>query len=775
MPYYCMSFIVLAACLQDIKITPLNSLLVPHLQNATMRWSSLLMRTRKHCSNIDTRRLTHTDSKIRNIGILAHIDAGKTTTTERMLFYSGSIRSMGEVHHGNTVTDFLEQERERGITIATAAVTYNWNDHRVNLLDTPGHIDFTVEVEQTLSAMDGAVVVLDGSAGVEAQTVTVWRQADKYNLPRIAYINKMDRRDADFDMSVESLQVKFDIPALSTQFPINNSDQGIKGIVDVVTLEKLVWDPTNQGKTYSREKLDSVNHGSLWEQAVRSRSDLVEKLADLDDDLAEIVIKEETMHNISTEILHRTLRRVALGQKGVPVLCGSSYKNIGVQPLMDAVIHFLPASNERNKHILESFGDTLCARAFKVTHDPQKKAVTFFRIFTGKFSKGQKLYIVNQERTEHIGKLMVPYADDFEEVPEVDSGNIAAVTGLKLTMTGDLVTLNASAASAARKKLSKKLNSTDVDKIFGSIANPPVPVFFCSIEPPSLAYENPLEIALEELQREDPSLKVTHDTETGQTVLAGMGELHLEIIKNRIVSEYKIDVELGSLQIAYKERLKKETKDSHSVIQKIGSGTHSVNLTMSARPCSLNNYDTHQDILILDRTPENASNTAAIHPKFLQALRRGVESSLSHGVKLGCPVLGVQVTLHWFEVGRSTSETIVSAACSQLVRKLLESGGSGLLEPVMSLEVVASEDLVGTLLADLSRRRATVQEVSARGNSKVITALTPLSELLGYSRDLRTITSGTASFSMELLRYQEMNPFDEARAIKDVTGFDQML
>ena len=709
-------------------------------------------------------------SYIRNFGLLAHIDAGKTTTTERMLFYAGSIRAMGEVHHGNTVTDYMEEERVRGITISSVAVTFLWDKHRFNLVDTPGHIDFTMEVEQTLGVLDGVVIILDGSAGIEAQTMTVWKQAARYDLPCVIYVNKMDRRDADFSMCLDSIQLKLDTLPMAVQLPFYEfgSSHSFQGVIDLITLKKLVWDTSKQGLTYQQTSLDSA--GELWQEATRARAKLVEQLADLDDHLAELIIQQESVECVSSSELVESLKRVTQAKRGVPVVCGSSYKNIGVQSLMDAVIHYLPSPTERNKHLVDCFGSSLSARAFKVIHDDQKGPVTFFRIFSGKFSKGQKIFNIPQERTEQIGKMMVAFADESEEVCEIEHGNIAAVTGLKHTVVGELVTATANTASAARKKLMMlkgfdgKSNTNDLFVISTKI---PEPVFFCSVEPPSKSYQLPLEHALQELQREDPSLRVIQNEETGQTVLGGMGELHLEIIKNRILSEYKIDVELGDLQIAYRETLSTKVKDTHTINHKIGSSIHNVTVTLSLLPMESDD----QELLLLDQSPDNAANTAAISFRQLHAVKLGVESALMHGPKLSCPMINVQVMLHWLEVGRGTSDTIISASVAQCIRKLLEVGKTHLLEPVMNLEIVTNEDNSSAVLADLSRRRAVIQEISSRGRSKVLHILAPLSELLGYSTDLRTITSGTASFTMEFHFYQLMSQQDEEKAVKSITGF----
>ncbi|TGZ49159.1 ribosome-releasing factor 2, mitochondrial isoform X1 [Temnothorax longispinosus] len=706
--------------------------------------------------------------RIRNIGILAHIDAGKTTTTERMLYYSGLIRNMGEVHHGNTVTDYMEQERQRGITITSAAVTFNWKDYRFNLIDTPGHIDFTMEVEQTLQILDGAIVVLDGSAGVEAQTLTVSRQADRYNIPRIIYVNKMDRADADFDMSLRSVESKLNVETLPIQIPVLNAGV-LEGIVDVITMEKLTFDKKHQGMNLIKAKISESDDGRLWDVASEKRRLLTDKLSSLDDKLADIIIEQESLDNVQPQMLVDSLRRVTIGRKGVPVTLGSSYKNIGVQPLMDSVILYLPSpTNLDQLNPYRYFANNLAARVFKIVHDKQRGPITFFRIYSGNMKKGQKLYNVTREQSEQCTRLYVACADDYKEMAEVSYGNIAAVSGLKSTITGDLVTASASVANRAKQSmLEENPNRLDyVDNFFASGVKLLDPVFFCSIEPPSLSAQSALETALQELQREDPSLHVKNDLETEQIVLGGMGELHIDIIKQRIRTEYKIDVDLGPLQIAYKETIQDAVKDTLSVEHRVGQTTHKVTITMSLIP----NYE-GKTKLLLDRSSETASNIDSIHPRVMSAIKNGVNAALLHGLKLSCPVINVGVKLHWLEVARGTSDTIVSAAALQCIRKLLQEGNSVLLEPMMQLEIVAPEEYSPKINADLTRRRAVVQQIDMRGNNKVIRTLAPLSELLGYSTALRIITSGNATFSLEFSHYQLMTPINEEEAIEKIRGF----
>ncbi|XP_076637284.1 mitochondrial ribosome recycling factor 2 [Colletes latitarsis] len=707
-------------------------------------------------------------AKIRNIGILAHIDAGKTTTTERMLYYSGLIRHMGEVHHGNTVTDYMDQERERGITITSAAATFEWKNYRINLIDTPGHIDFTMEVEQTLRVLDGAVVILDGSAGVEAQTLTVCRQADKYDIPRIIYVNKMDRPDANFDASLKSIKTKLNAEVLPTQFPIKVNGI-LEGIVDVVLLEKLSFDKKDLGKKLTRLKLSENEDKHLWEIALEKRRDLADKLSNMDDKLANEIIEQESLDTISPQMLLDALYRTTISRRGIPVVLGSSYKNIGVQPLMDSILLYLP-SPDQNKYskYYQSFGKHLSARAFKIVHDKQRGPITFFRIFTGTMEKSGKIYNVQKEISEQGNKLYVACADDYEEVSKISHGNIAAVAGLKYTTTGDLVTSGVLAASNARKYLAarKDIEPEDVENFFTSNSKILEPVFFCSIEAPSPASQTALETALKQLEREDPSLRVSQDDENGQTILAGMGELHIEIIKERIRSEYKIDADIGQLQIAYRETIMNSIKNTFTSEYQIGKSKHTVTTTLSLIP----HYKGAQTLL-LDRTPDCIANIDAIHPKMMKAIKAGVESVMKHGPKLSYPVVNMAVKLHWLELGAGTSPTIVTAAISQNIKKLMQSSTVVLLEPIMRLEIVVAEEYSSSVIADLPKRRAEVDNIDVRGQNKVIKCFAPLAELLGYSTTLRILSSGHATFSLEFDHYETMDPINEAEAVKRITGF----
>ncbi|CAH2044823.1 unnamed protein product, partial [Iphiclides podalirius] len=548
------------------------------------------------------------------LGYWHHIDAGKTTTTERMLFYSGTIRSMGEVHHGNTVTDYMEQERQRGITITSAAVSFPWHGAQINLIDTPGHIDFTMEVEQSLAVLDGAVIVLDASAGVEAQTLTVWRQASGYRVPRILYLNKMDRPDADVNACIASIRDKLQATPLLLHFPVTKEGKLI-GIVDLVTREEIIW-TQGRGQNYTRRALSEKEDGRHWDTAMSGHRQLIDELSSLDDRLADAIIQRESLDNMDSAEIESAIRRCALNMTGFPVLCGSSYRNIGVQTLMDSIVAYLPSPLECSG-VFRSFGPELAARAFKVQHDDQRGVLTFLRLYSGEIEKGQKVYNLARDRSEQTGSLYVALADEYRLVDKVSAGNIAVVAALKATMSGDLVTSTQSSAKRAKAQLASWLREPGqlehlmlpsarqrlqalesepspeetAEILLGIGATVPEPVFLCSIEPPSAAYQNALETALAELQREDPSLRVSTDEETGQLVLAGMGELHLEVLKERVVREYGIEAELGPLQIAYRETLLGPARAPFQLERRIGGARQAVRLELSARPAALRPRD----------------------------------------------------------------------------------------------------------------------------------------------------------------------------------------
>ncbi|TKC33593.1 hypothetical protein EI555_002060, partial [Monodon monoceros] len=474
-------------------------------------------------------------AKIRNIGIMAHIDAGKTTTTERILYYSGYTRSLGDVDDGDTVTDFMAQERERGITIQSAAVTFDWKGYRINLIDTPGHVDFTLEVERCLRVLDGAVAVFDASAGVEAQTLTVWRQADKHKIPRICFLNKMDKIGASFNYAVESIREKLKAKPLLLQLPIGEG-KTFKGVVDVVSKEKLLWNPnSDDGKDFERKPLLEMSDPELLKEITEARNALIEQL-------------------------QTAVHRVTLAQTAVPVLCGSALKNKGVQPLLDAITMYLPSPEERNYEFLQWYKGDLCALAFKVLHDKQRGPLVFLRIYSGVIKRQLAIHNINGNCTERISRLLLPFADQHVEIPSLTAGNIALTVGLKNTATGDTIVSSKSSALAAcrraeREGEKKHRQNNEAERLLLAGVEIPEPVFFCTIEPPSVAKQPDLDHALKCLQREDPSLKVKLDPDSGQTILCGMGELHIEIIHDRIKREYGLETYLGPLQVAYRETI----------------------------------------------------------------------------------------------------------------------------------------------------------------------------------------------------------------------------
>lgn len=706
---------------------------------------------------------------IRNIGILAHIDAGKTTTTERMLYYSGKTRSLGEVHRGNTVTDYLTQERDRGITICSSAVTFSWKDAKINLLDTPGHIDFTMEVEQSLFAVDGVVIVLDGTAGVEAQTLTVWSQAENHKLPKIIFINKMDRPDACFHTSVKDIKSKLDTKPICLQYPDKDSN-GHLSVIDVVNLNRISWNPETQGRTFKVEPLKA----KMLEDAINFRNSLIDDLSGIDDELAETVINAESFDTVSNDLIWSSIRRATCNHKAVPVLMGSAYKNVGIQPLMDSVIKFLPAPHERNQ-LYDCFGNDFVGKVFKIVHDKQRGPLSLIRVLRGSMKKGMRL-INTKSSTETLQRIYEPLADEYREINEVSCGDVGVCSGLKNTITGDLLTSSASSIKQAQKKLQKMLGRSDIDdqednvEIINEVLSlePQIPdaVYFCSIEPPSIGSQTAMEAALKQLQREDPSLRVIFDETTGQTVLGGMGELHMDIVKSRILTEYKIEVDLGPLQIAYKETIGDSMMDTFTIEKEIAGSKQSVTITLEV-------VNDEKEIFSLSKSQENMDNLNTLRPRTLQVIKKGVLAALERGPRVGGQVVDTQVKLHNANIGRGTADSFVMAATGQCVQKILKTAGTRLLEPIMAVQIIVPSERVATVLADLSRRRAKINDVLPKGErNKLIDVQAPLSELSGYTSVIRTITSGTASMTMQPCGYSNMNSQDEVTAIRRAQGLE---
>ncbi|XP_062068236.1 ribosome-releasing factor 2, mitochondrial isoform X4 [Lepus europaeus] len=662
-------------------------------------------------------------AKIRNIGIMAHIDAGKTTTTERILYYSGYTRSLGDVDDGDTVTDFMAQERERGITIQSAAVTFDWKGYRINLIDTPGHVDFTLEVERCLRVLDGAVAVFDASAGVEAQTLTVWRQADKHKIPRICFLNKMDKTGASFNYSVETIREKLKAKPLLLQLPVGEA-KTFRGVVDVV--------------------------------------------ADLDDEFAGFVLEEfsENFDSLPAEKLQTAIHRVTLAQTAVPVLCGSALKNKGVQPLLDAITMYLPSPEERNYEFLQWYKDDLCALAFKVLHDKQRGPLVFMRIYSGTIKPQLAIHNINGNYTERISRLLLPFADQHIEIPSLTAGNIALTVGLKRTVTGDTIVSSKSSALAAARRAKRKgekdRKNREVETLLLAGVEVPEPVFFCTIEPPSVAKQPDLDHALKCLQREDPSLKVRLDPDSGQTVLCGMGELHIEIIHDRIKREYGLDTYLGPLQVAYRETILSAVRATDTLDKTLGDKRHLVTVDLEVKPTQSSSVT--PVIEYAEDISEDILKTSQ------EAIENGIHMACLQGPLLGSPIQDVTVTLHSLITHPGTSTTMISACVSRCIQKALKKADKQVLEPLMNLEVTVTREYLSPVLADLAQRRGNIREIQTRQDNRVVIGFVPLAEIMGYSTVLRTLTSGSATFALELSTYQAMNPQDQRTLLNQRSG-----
>ncbi|XP_063996855.1 ribosome-releasing factor 2, mitochondrial isoform X2 [Pogoniulus pusillus] len=654
----------------------------------------------------------------------------------------------------------MVQERERGITIQSAAVTFDWKDHRINLIDTPGHVDFTVEVERCLRVLDGAVAVFDASAGVEAQTMTVWRQADKHQIPRICFLNKMDKNRASFTYAVESIQQKLKTKPLLLQLPIGEA-KTFRGLVDVVTKEQIVWKSTfdlDDGKNFKKKPLLEADDPKLFREVQDARNTLIEQVADLDDEFAELVLGEhsEDFELIPVDKLQSAIRRITLAQKAVPVLCGSALKNRGVQPLMDAVIMYLPAPNERSYEFLQWYKDDLCALAFKVLHDKCRGPLVFIRVYSGSLKPQSAVYNINKSCTERMSRLLLPFADQQIEIPSLMPGNIALTVGLKQSATGDTIVSSKASAVAAARRAGRDAggdnrSSSDIESLLLAGVEIPDPVFFCTIEPPSMAKQQDLDNALSCLQREDPSLKVKLDPDTGQTILCGMGELHIEIIHDRIKREYGIETYLGPLQIAYRETVLNAAQATDILDKTVGDKRHFVTVELEVRPSEVERTTTKPII-------EYAASVTEVLPKELQeAVENGITNSCVQGPLLGFPVQNIDVTVQLLTVHPNTSHTMVSACVSRCMQKALKKAGIQVLEPLMNLEITVSEDHLSAALADLAQRRGSIKEIQSRQDNRVVVATVPLAETMGYSTVLRSLTSGSATFTLELATYQALN------------------
>ncbi len=671
--------------------------------------------------------------RVRNIGIMAHIDAGKTTTTERILYYTGRTHKLGEVHEGAATMDWMAQEQERGITITSAATTAEWRDHRVNIIDTPGHVDFTVEVERSLRVLDGAVAVFDSVAGVQPQSETVWRQADRYGVPRIAFINKMDRTGADYFAAVQSMRERLAANPVPVQIPIGQEEHH-RGVVDLVEMKAVVYED-DLGQNFTVGEVPA----ELREQADEYHHLLIDAVAEFDDELLETYLSDESA--VTPEMIRRALRAGTLADALTPVLLGSAFKNKGIQPLLDAVVDYLPspldvppvqgvdpATGEEETRAAADEAP-FAALVFKVMSDPFVGKLTYFRVYSGQLKAGDRVLNTTNGRTERIGRILQMHANHREEREEIGAGEIAAAVGLKQSTTGDTLAI---------EKAPIVLESMTF----------PDPVISVAIEPKTKGDQDKLSGALQRLAEEDPTFRVSSDEETGQTIIAGMGELHLEIIVDRLLREFRVDANVGRPQVAYRETVSRpaEKVQGRFVRQTGGSGQYGdVVINLLPQPAGTG-YE-FVDKIVGGKIPK----------EYIKPVDEGIQEAMNAGVLAGYPVVDVKVELvegSYHEV--DSSERAFKIAGSMAFKEAMRRAKPKLLEPTMAVEVVTPDDYLGDVMGNLSSRRGRVEHLEPLGNSQTIKASVPLSEMFGYATDLRSMSQGRATFTMQFDRYEEV-------------------
>ena len=669
--------------------------------------------------------------RTRNIGIMAHIDAGKTTTTERILYYTGRVHKMGETHEGAAVMDWMEQEQERGITITSAATTCQWQDHRINIIDTPGHVDFTVEVERSLRVLDGAIALFCSVGGVEPQSETVWRQADKYKVPRIAFVNKMDRMGADFYRVVKMMRERLGANAVPVQLPVGSEDK-FKGVIDLVKMKSIVYED-DLGINYHEEEIPE----DYQELAEEKREELMESLSEEDDELMMSYLEGE---EIPEERIIEVLRKAVLNVNVIPVLCGSAFKNKGVQLLLDAVVDYLPSpldvppvkgiDPKTEEEVVVSADDEepFAALAFKIMADPYVGKLAFFRVYSGKLEAGSYVYNTSSGKKERIGRILQMHANHREERDVVYAGDLAAAVGMKNTSTGDTIC------------------SEDRPVVLESMEFPE-PVISVAIEPKSQADQDKLGEALQRLAEEDPTFQVKTDEETGQTIIKGMGELHLEVIVDRLLREFKVDANIGKPRVSYRETISKSVYDVEGkfIRQSGGRGQYG-HVVMDLEPQKQGEGFEFEDEI----------TGGAIPKEFIPAVEKGIKEAMENGVKAGYPMVDIKVTLKdgsFHEV--DSSEMAFKIAGSIGFKQGVERARPVLLEPVMEVEVVTPEEYMGDVIGDLNGRRGKVEGMNSRASAQVISALVPLAEMFGYATDLRSKTQGRATYTMQFSHYAE--------------------
>ncbi|PYM97056.1 MAG: elongation factor G [Candidatus Rokuibacteriota bacterium] len=686
--------------------------------------------------------------KTRNIGIMAHIDAGKTTTTERILYYTGRSYKIGEVHEGTATMDWMVQEQERGITITSAATTCFWRDCRVNIIDTPGHVDFTVEVERSLRVLDGAVAILDAVSGVEPQTETVWRQADKYRVPRIVYVNKMDRVGADYYRCLDMLRERLGAHPVPIQIPIGREDQ-YRGLVDLINQTGLVWtdDDDTLGKEYTQIEVPA----EMVSQVKEYREKMIEGLAEVDEHLMEKYVHGEA---ITPAELMAAVRKGTIGLKLFPVLCGASFKNKGVQPLLDAVIDFLPSPqdilpvqgiNPETKAAEERKADDdapFAALAFKIMSDQHVGQLVFLRVYSGTLEAGSGVYNSTKDKKERVGRLLRMHANKKEEIEAVASGDIAAAIGLKLTTTGDTL--------------------CDADKpIVLESMTFPEPVIAVAIEPKTRADEEKLSVSLSRLALEDPTFRVTTEEETAQTLIHGMGELHLEIIVDRLLREFRVEANVGKPQVAYRETVRKRAEAQGRYVRQTGGRGQYGDVYLEVEPNEAGKGFEFENKII----------GGAIPREYIPAVEKGVREALDTGVLAGYPMVDIKVRLtdgSYHDV--DSSEMAFKIAASMGFKEACRKAKPVLLEPVMDVEVVTPEEYMGAIVGDLNSRRGRIASMEARGTSQVIRASVPLGQMFGYATEMRSMTQGRATYTMQFARYEEVPPSIAEEIMAKVAG-----
>jgi elongation factor G len=675
---------------------------------------------------------SHAIEDYRNFGIMAHIDAGKTTTTERILYYSGKSHKIGEVHDGAATMDWMEQEQERGITITSAATTTFWQDKRLNIIDTPGHVDFTIEVERSLRVLDGAVCVLDGNQGVEPQTETVWRQADKYNVPRIVFVNKMDKIGADFSRCVEEINTKVGGRPVCIQLPIG-SESSFKGVIDLLRMKAVVWEDEGLGAKYHDEEIPA----DLKAKAEEYRHILIEAAVEMDDDVMSAYLDGQEP---DIDALKRCIRKAVKQISFVPILCGSAFKNKGVQPLLDAVVDYLPSPVDRggikghdvdtgNEIVrMPNDNEPFSMLGFKIMDDPFVGTITFCRVYSGKIESGTTVLNSTKDKRERVGRMLLMHANNREDIKEAYAGDIVALAGLKDTRTGDTL------CDMQKPVILEKMEF-------------PEPVIEIAIEPKSKADQEKLGVALAKLAAEDPSFRVSTDQESGQTILKGMGELHLDIKVDILKRTYKVDASIGAPQVAYRERLTKKTEINYTHKKQTGGTGQFAKVVLVFEPAEAGAGSSFESKIIGGAVPK----------EYIPGVEKGINSVMGSGVLAGFPVVDVKATLidgAYHDV--DSSALAFEIASRAAFREGLQKGGSVLLEPIMKVEVVTPEEHTGFVMGDLLSRRGQVQGQDMRANAVVINAMVPLSNMFGYVNQLRSGTQGRANFTMQFDHYEQV-------------------